>query len=88
MHYQHLEIMLPTRRPHKSQLFWYIEIADDTENENANENENDNPYDSGILPLKVYSGTDTGTLGKLYHYTTDEVYGPRRQRCSRNLWIM
>ena len=84
MYHQHLEVMLPTKRLCKSQLFWYIEVAYDTENEN----ENENPYDSGILPLKIYSGTDTGTLGKLYHYTTDEDYGPRRPRCSRHLWIM
>ena len=61
MHYLHLKIMLSTTRPRKSQLFWYIDIAYDTENEN----ENENPYDSGILPSKIYSGKDTGTLGKL-----------------------
>ena len=76
--------MLSTKLSSNSQLFWYIDIA----YENENEHENENPYDSGTLPSNIYSGKGSGTLGKLYHYTTGEVHGLRRQWCSLNLWIL
>ena len=45
MLYQHLEIMLFTKRPRKSQLFWYIEIDDNAGNQNEDENENEHEHE-------------------------------------------